>query len=113
MKTGIKGAFAGLIMGLVFGTALFGPLGGAVGIVLGAALGFAIMTPLTVAYVRETTRKPLVVECPETREDVQVTLDPDKAARAEFWNRRQKIETCSRFDGPPDCDEACAKQLEI
>ncbi len=71
------------------------------------------MTPLTVAYVRETAKKPFVVECPETHNDVRVTLNPDEAARAELWNRKQKIETCSRFGGPPDCDEACVKDLVI
>ncbi|NIM01657.1 MAG: hypothetical protein GTN89_12670 [Acidobacteria bacterium] len=113
MKTGLKGAIAGLIVGLIFGTALFGPIGGVVGVILGSLLGFAIMTPLTVAYVRQAARQPLVVECPETHTNMRVTLDPDKAAKAELWNRKQKIETCSRFGGPPDCDEACAKDLEI
>ena len=113
MKTGMKGALAGLIVGLIIGTALFGPLGGAVGVVLGSLLGFLIMTPLAVAYVREATKKPVVVECPETHKDVRVTLDPKQAGRAELWNRPQKIETCSRFGGPPDCDEECVKDLEI
>jgi len=113
MKTGMIGALCGLILGLIVGTGLFGPLGGAVGIVFGSLLGFFIVTPLSVWLVGETAKKPLVVECPETHKDVKVTLDPKSAARAELWNRRQKIETCSRFDGPPDCDEKCVGDLEI
>jgi hypothetical protein len=113
MKSGMIGALGGLILGMIIGTALFGPLGGAVGIVLGAILGFFLVTPLSVWFVRETAKRPLVVECPETKRDVTVTLEPGAAARAELWNRRQKIETCSRFGGPPDCDEECVDRLEI
>ena len=113
MKSGMKGALAGLILGLIVGTALFGPLGGIVGVIFGAILGFFIVTPLVVAYVNQAAKKPLKVECPETHKEVQVTLDPKQAARAELWNRRQRIETCSRFDGPPDCDEECVEHLEI
>ena len=113
MKNGMIGAVVGLVLGLVIGTALFGPLGGAVGLVSGTLLGFLLVTPLTVWFVRETAKTPFLVKCPETHEDVQVTLDPKRAARAELWNRPQHIETCSRFGGAPNCDQECVGDLEI
>jgi hypothetical protein len=113
MKSGTIGALVGFILGLVVGTALFGPLGGAVGGILGVVLGFFIVTPLVVVYVREMAKKPFFVKCPETHEDLQVTLNPEQAGRAVLWNRPQRIETCSRFDGPPNCDEDCVDQIDI
>lgn len=113
MKSGMIGAFVGLVLGLMIGTALFGPLGGAVGGIFGVVLGFLIVTPVAVWIVSETAKKPFLVKCPETHEEVQVTLDPNRAGRAQLWNRRQRIETCSRFDGPPNCDEDCVDQLDI
>ena len=113
MKSGLVGALVGLIIGLVVGTALFGPLGGAAGVIVGTALGFLIVTPLAVSFVSEAAKKPFFVNCPETHEEVQVTLDPKQAARAELWNQRQRIATCTRFNGPPTCDEDCLGQLDI
>jgi hypothetical protein len=113
MKSGLIGASVGLFLGLILGTALFGPIGGAVGIVLGSIMGFSIVTPVAVAYVNQATKKPFTVECPETHREVEVTLNSKRATRAELWNKRQRIETCSRFDGPPDCDEACVDKLDL
>jgi hypothetical protein len=113
MKNGIIGAFVGFILGLITGTALFGPLGGAVGVILGTVFGFLIVTPLAVLFVSEAAKTPFSVNCPETHQDVQVTLDPKQAGRAELWNRRQRIAKCTRFDGPPTCDEDCVGQLNI
>jgi len=113
MKSGTIGALVGFIVGLVIGTALFGPLGGGVGIVVGTVLGFLIVTPMSVLLVRDSAKEPFIVECPETHDEVEVTLDPTQAARAELWNRRQRIATCSRFDGPPKCDEDCVDQILI
>jgi hypothetical protein len=113
MKRGILGALVGFILGLTIGTALFGPLGGAVGAIFGLVSGFFIVTPLVVVSVSEAAKKPFLVKCPETHEEVQVTLNPKRAAHAELWNRRQRIETCSRFNGPPNCDEGCVGQLDI
>ncbi len=113
MKSGIGGAFLGSILGLMLGGAMFGPLGSAVGILFGAVVGFVIMTPLSVAAVGQAAKTPFTVKCPETGEDVEITLDSREAARAEFWNRRQNIETCSRFRGRPTCDQACVGDLEI
>lgn len=113
MKSGIGGALIGLVLGLVLGTALFGPIGGAVGVILGSALGFLIVTPLVVAYVSEAAKQPFIVNCPETQRDAEVTFDPKQAARAELWNRKKQIATCSRYGGHPDCDEECVEQVEL
>jgi len=113
MKKGLIGGFAGLLMGLVIGMALFGPIGGAVGGVLGLILGFLIVTPVAVLSARDMAQEPFYVECPETHQMVEVTLDPDKAGRAELWNKRQRILTCSRVEGQPHCHEGCVGQLGI
>jgi xanthosine utilization system XapX-like protein len=113
MKKGLIGGFAGLLVGLVIGMALFGPIGGAVGGVLGLILGFLIVTPVAVLSARAIAQEPFYVECPETHRMVEVTLDPDKACRAELWNKRQRILTCSRVEGQPHCHEGCVGQLEI
>jgi len=113
MKSGMIGALIGLLVGAMIGTALFGPIGGVVGIVVGAVLGFLILTPLVVWYVREIAKTPFLVKCPETRAETEVTLDPKQAGRAALFNRPQRIETCSRFDGPPDCKEECVEQLDL
>jgi len=113
MKAGMIGAIVGLFVGAMIGTALFGPIGGAVGITVGSVLGFFILTPLVVWYVRETSKQPFTVTCPETRAETQVTLDPKEAGHAALWNQPQRIETCSRFDGPPDCKEECVDQLDL
>ena len=113
MKSGFVGAFVGLIVGLVVGTALFGPLGAIVGIVLGPIVGFFIITPMTVSSVKLAAKKPFTVTCPETHKEVQITLDPEQAASATLWNRKQKITTCTRFIGPPDCDEECLTQVDL
>ena len=113
MKSGITVAFVGFVLGLVLGTALFGPIGGIVGAILGSILGFVIVMPIAVSYAYESAKTPFAVECPETHRDVQITLDPKKAGRAEFWNRKKKIETCTRFDGPPNCDQECLDQTDL
>ena len=113
MKAGMVGAFVGVVIGAILGTAVLGPLGGAVGIVLGGFFGFLIVTPLSVLFVRDAAKTPFVVNCPETHQDVEVTLDPKEATRAELLNRPQHIETCTRVGGKPDCDEACLEQIKI
>jgi hypothetical protein len=113
MRSGFVGAFVGLIVGLVVGTALFGPLGAIVGIVLGPIVGFFIVTPVAVSSVKLAAKKPITVTCPETHEDVQITLDPKDAAHAEMWNQKKHIETCTRFDGPVDCEEECLTQVDL
>jgi hypothetical protein len=113
MKSGRIGAVVGLTLGLIVGTALFGPIGGVVGLLLGSVLGFVIVTPLAVSYVKEMSKTPFAVQCPETHMDVKVTLDPKKAARAELWNRRQEIQTCTRVNGKPHCDEKCLEQIGL
>jgi hypothetical protein len=113
MKSGMIGALVGLFVGAMIGTALFGPIGGVVGIAVGTLLGFLILTPLVVWFAQETAKTPFVVTCPETRADTKVTLDPKEAGRAALWNKKQRIETCERFDGPPDCEEECSGQLDI
>ena len=113
MKSGFVGAFVGLIVGLVVGTALFGPLGAIVGIVLGPIVGFFIVTPVVVSSVKLAANKPITVTCPETHEDVQITLDPEAAGNAELWNRKQHVATCSRFEDEPDCDEECLTQVDL
>jgi len=113
MNSGKIGALVGFVIGLMAGTALFGPLGAVIGGFLGAVAGFGIVTPLAVGFAKDAARRPISVECPETHREVQVTLDPEAAGRAELWNRRQRIETCTRFDGPPNCDQACVDQLEF
>ena len=95
MKNGMIGAVVGLLMGLMVGTGLFGPIGGAVGAILGTVLGFLIVIPLTVIFVRMAAKDPFPVTCPETHEEELVTLDPNQAGRAELWNRRKRIKTCS------------------
>jgi len=113
MKTGMIGALVGLIMGLVIGAAFFGPLGGAVGAICGGLMGFLIVTPLSVLFASDVARFPFFVKCPETHEEEEVTLDPKQAGRAELWNLRQRIATCSRFGGPPSCNEDCVTQIRI
>lgn len=113
MKAGFAGMCVGLFLGAMIGTAMFGPLGGAVGIIAGAVTGFVVITKLSVLFVREAAMTPFWVNCPETHESLEVTLDPDEAAHAEFWNRDQHIATCTRFEGKPTCDEACRNQLDI
>ena len=113
MKKGLIGGLAGLLVGLVVGMALFGPVGGAVGGILGLILGFLIVTPVAVLAARDMAQQPFHVECPETHRMVEVTLDPGKASRAELWNRRQRIATCTRVNGQPHCHEGCVEQLEI
>jgi len=113
MKNGIIGALVGLLIGLMIGTALFGPTGGGVGAILGAVLGLLIVTPLSVVLAHMTAKDAFSVTCPETHEEVQVTLDPKQVGRAELLNQRKRIATCSRVNGRPDCPEDCIDQIDI
>jgi hypothetical protein len=109
----IIGGAAGALGGAVIGAALFGPLGGAVGAVLGGGLGHLTAVLLFFGHAKEQAKSPITVLCPVYQKPMKVRVDPDRAGWATLIHRNQRVVTCSRWQGKPECDRYCEAGIEI
>ena len=62
------------------------------------------------AYIR--MRGTHIVTCPETKQAAAVTVDGAHSALSGVFNPDDvELSACSRWSGPPRCDQACTQQL--
>ena len=107
------GAIGGILLGSVIGGALFGLIGAAIGAFVGGAIGFVAMSVFVFGFAREAVREPIKITCPADGKEAEVALDPRDAAWSELSHTRHHVKECSRFDGTPECERPCEKDIKL
>ena len=82
-------------------------------IVIPAIIAIAVLYLLmpTLVFGTQAASHPKTVECPETKDFVQVDVDPLICVKRMFADGPQEVVNCSRWPESADCDRACEKCL--